>query len=258
MRRTPFGRPDRTYYLDGRNRPPLGDPSEVAVFTVVEVGNDVLLCEDHEGVEVLVAVATPFRKSEYDGQELDGVTYAWVDLGERTAETEDSTVTQLLEPAYTVGERILAARMHRLVEVTVEEGEFEAVQAGEGQALSWEDLNVAGRRWAVPSGIYSAEVTAIGDNTLTCFLVGDVDEEPITVARPFGLRRTDYEGGDYTYVNAQERTHTEDETTEKVTPSYAVGNLILVTRPANGTGVNGVEWIDLNNSGRAWAEEVEE
>lgn len=101
------------------------------------------------------------------------------------------------------------------------------------------------------SGIWRAQVTAIGDNTLTC----EIDGVEITVARPERQRRTHYEGGGtYTYSTAQARTASGD--TEQITEAYVVGDYVYVARVANGTGVDGADWIDINSDGRAWAEDI--
>lgn len=85
----------------------------------------------------------------------------------------------------------------------------------------------------------------------------------ITVALPPELRASFYSGQtikgvSYVHVSAGERSA--DGSTEKITPDYLTTSdtteaLIFVRAPLNGTGIDGVNWIDVNRQGRAWARE---
>ena len=230
QRSTPFD-PKEGKYLS------LGDPGWVAEFTVVEVGTDMLLCEDRNGVPTLVAKAWAFRMSEQEDEEI---------------------------PGYVAGEKILAARMIHYVNAEAEDGELTDVEAGEGDeahTVLWEDLNTAGREAGTPR---RAQIVSEGDNTIMVYLYDDegtLGDEAVEAAKPPGLRRTDYagltyDGATYAYVSASSRTA--DGTAQSIIPSYRAGVDLYVCKPAGGTGVDDVDWQDMNTGQRWWLEAEEE
>lgn len=89
------------------------------------------------------------------------------------------------------------------------------------------------------------------------------DTQEIIVARPWLLRRsmTSRNSITFSYSSDQARTATSGATTESqvIVPSYIVGDIINAARNvAGGTGVTfgtntTVEWLDANESARAWA-----
>lgn len=111
------------------------------------------------------------------------------------------------------------------------------------------------------------------DNTIKVKLynsAGDLGTEEITVSKAIGLRRTDYDGLTYEGgANGQEYNYTyyskdtrigEDTTTtyqefQHITPRYSTNLELLVLKPTGGTGVTGVEWLDVT-PGRDWEEPI--
>ncbi len=238
----------------------MGETGPVAPFTVVEVGNDVLLCTNRDGKQILVAKAWPFRKSEYHEEEFDGTTYESTDVDERTATAGGLTATEAVDLPYVVGEKVLAAKMLNLVRVEVEEGELTDIAAGDWR-VDWEDMNAAGRGWPRTFGRpQRAQLVSEGDDSVVVNLYladGSLDDEGTTVAKPLGMRKVDYngatyDGATYTYVSASSRTA--DGATQDIIPSYRVGEDLYVQRPVGGTGLTDVEWQDMNNGQRWWLE----
>lgn len=94
-------------------------------------------------------------------------------------------------------------------------------------------------------------------------------DEDINIAMPYLLRRDPWDGSSrggisYTYVSnglRQARTHTTSEM-QVIVPAYRVRDVIYASRPIIG-GVSvqfpaGLEWLDDNRDGRAWARRFEQ
>jgi hypothetical protein len=96
------------------------------------------------------------------------------------------------------------------------------------------------------------------------YLVCDRDGADIMVAKPWTLRRgVEFPAGpSYEYHTANHRTATQGEDTEEqyITPTYEVGEELLVMRVPSSHiedgGGNMIVWVDMNNAGRAWAVEA--
>lgn len=131
------------------------------------------------------------------------------------------------------------------------------------------------RKTKAGSGIevQQMKVAAIGDDYITCvtFNGTETGEEEITVAKPYELRRTpfdgeSYNGIEYTYSDDVTREADDGSTTETqvIVPEYVVGDVIMAMRNiTGGTGLvitmpdgteEEIEWIEMN-SARAWAKE---
>lgn len=161
---------------------PLGEVRPVAEFTIVQVGDDCMVCEDDAEGGSLVLVAKPwqFRKTAYenDGEAIDGVTYvADADVkNKRTATPADGVaVTEYVKPAYAAGEKIVAFRMVDTVECVVAKDELDDAPEGT-HFVDWLDANSAGRQWPDPliAARYEVanagtDVTASGATTVIPF-----------------------------------------------------------------------------------------
>lgn len=130
------------------------------------------------------------------------------------------------------------------------------------------------RLWADLSGVRTSQiqvrrlvVIVVNDDTLDC---GEVGSSTVTVevAKPRKLQRTPWDGKTfsinvglpklitYTYQSATTRQASSNEgLTENqiIVPAYIEENDIIYAMRVNDTGVDGVNWQDMNNDGRAWA-----
>lgn len=111
------------------------------------------------------------------------------------------------------------------------------------------------------SGIRLLTYRSSSGDSMICW---DANSQNITVAKPYLLRRTPFDGLtrsgiSYAYSSDIARTATLDATTESqvIVPSFVTGDLLFVADEiSGGTGVDGVSLIDLNVDGRAWAQVV--
>lgn len=146
----PFGMPHTPFNpLTGKHFA-FGDAEgDVAVLTVRAIGHNVLLCGDRNGNAILILKPRDLRKSTFDGETIDGVTYTSTGLDTRTAsDGVETDETQLVTRSYYVGEKITAFRHHEndRARGEVAAGEITGVDAGD-YLLEWEDSGV-GRAWA--------------------------------------------------------------------------------------------------------------
>lgn len=213
----PFGRPHSFDPKTGKHTP-LDNYGAIEVFEVVEVGAEVLYCEDYDNLRVLV-------------KSVLGATYA-------------------------VGDTLLAGRMTRIgVTATAADGDgFTTVATGDHPNVEWEDLCVgagrARRAQIVSEGDESIQVWFYDADEVAI-------ETLVEVSKPPGLRKQDYngltyDGATYTYVSAGQRTA--DGATQDIIPSYRVGTDVFVDMPVSGTGLTDVYLMDDNRAWRAWLE----
>ena len=121
--------------------------------------------------------------------------------------------------------------------------------------------------------VQQMKVAAISGDYITChtFNGTETGEDEITVAKPYELRRTPFDGESY---NEIEYTYSDDVTreadngsateTQVIVPPYVVGDVIYAMRNiTGGTGLavvmpdgteEEVEWVEMN-SARAWTKE---
>lgn len=139
-----------------------------------------------------------------------------------------------------------------------------------GQALIYfTGLSNGSSQYAVFTfaGTQRVKVKTIGTNTLTCKMLtaaGDETGPDLTVARPFELRRSTYDGQTidditYTHLDSDYRSGTDGSTTETqiVIPPYVAGHSkILVAKIPNEDSSLSAFATDLNEAGRAWAVEA--
>ena len=111
-------------------------------------------------------------------------------------------------------------------------------------------------------------VVSCDDEYLTCHVYDWTTEgaTSIYVAKPPALRKSQYNGITrnsitYTYVSAQQRTASDgtNSQTEVIVPSYQDDDVIFAMRADTGVFDSGgapVVWQDINDWGRAWAEQA--
>jgi hypothetical protein len=135
MPKTPFN-PRTGKYL------PLSDDRAIGQFEMIEEEASRLKCTDMQtGATVYVAKPYMLREDLFHEQTVDGVSYSFTAIGQRTASAPgEDDEEQLITPDYLVGETIFAFRGHVAIllpdDVTMFHGE-------------WTDLNACGRCWAV-------------------------------------------------------------------------------------------------------------
>jgi len=143
----------------------------------------------------------------------------------------------------------------------------EAVRRGRPSPFT--PLQVPGH--SVGSPIMQARLVSVEDDTLQVVTWDGTSEgaDEITVAKPFLLRRTPFDGEtwngvNYTYTSATARTGDDGTNTEDqvVVPPYVADDLIYIVRVLGGTDtVDGADapvlWLDLNVDARAWAKQAE-
>lgn len=101
-------------------------------------------------------------------------------------------------------------------------------------------------------------IKSINNDTLTVAELDDDGNEGdnVIVAKPELLRQSLTSRGNetYTYTDSQNRTADNGSvvTTQKIIPSYLEGDTIYFDESANGTGIDGVSFIDDNKSARTW------
>jgi hypothetical protein len=127
---------------------PLGDDRIVGVFVVFSNENGTIseegsriLCTDTRGNN-LVYVAKPYmlRRSGFHGETVNGVSYEFTNVNQRTASVpdEEDDESQIITPDYIAGEIIFAVKYR--VQLVLDDDT-------EG-FCDWEDINAAGRCWA--------------------------------------------------------------------------------------------------------------
>jgi hypothetical protein len=134
---------DAVNALSGGVRPPLQTPFrgralEVRQFKVTGMAGDFIISRTWDGTDLGVAdvkIAKPYllRRTPFDGFARAGVSYVYVSDAARTATAGTESETQVVVPAYEVGDVVYAAK---------------GVAGGVGVSAEWLDLNCDGRAWA--------------------------------------------------------------------------------------------------------------
>jgi len=112
-------------------------------FRVQSVGNDHITCHTWDGTTegtVDVKVAKPYllRRTPFDGETRDGITYTYSSAVEREADDGADTEDQVIVDSYIEDDIIYAIRrISGGTDVTVSTVD-----------LQWLDLNIDGRYWA--------------------------------------------------------------------------------------------------------------
>jgi hypothetical protein len=135
----PFGMPKTPFNPETGAYLPLGPAAAplAKTFTVVSEENDYLVCRDSNANIIAVAKPYTLRLSTFHGVTVGGVSYVYSDANKRVASADgEDDETQEITPSYFAGEQILAMSHNT------------GVLAGLS-AIEWEDINTAGRAWAV-------------------------------------------------------------------------------------------------------------
>lgn len=117
--------------------------AQVSQYRIKSVGADHLVCRTWDGttegtLDLLVAKPYLLRRTPFDGQTRDGITYTYSSDIAREADDGSTTETQVVVPSWVADDIIYATR-----EV---QGGVEA--EGGGEELFWVDDNRDGRAWA--------------------------------------------------------------------------------------------------------------
>lgn len=112
-------------------------------FKVTAIHGDYLTCRTWDGAtqgnaDVLVARPWDLQRTPFDGQTVNGVTYTFTSDVERSATDGVTTEVHVVTPPYFVGCEIRAFMHIQSSGLTVG-----------SVTVYWEDINVAGRAWAV-------------------------------------------------------------------------------------------------------------
>ncbi len=134
LRKTPFNPITGKFF-------PMGDDRVIGVFELIEEEASTLLCLDTRiGREVRISKPYMFRRDIFNGETVNEVSYSFTGNNSRTASKDgEEDEAQVITPDYLTGETIIAVR--REVNVTLTDGTL--------YKCRWEDINIAGRCWAV-------------------------------------------------------------------------------------------------------------
>jgi len=119
-----------------------------------------------------------------------------------------------------------------------------------------------------PGTVRAYSLVSVGNDTCTC--TDTETGESVQIAKPIRLRRTGWHGqtvtlndgngasyqASFNYLSAVKRTVQIGSYIEYqvIVPGYQPGvDIIFASISENGTGLDGVDLIDLNTEGRAWA-----
>jgi hypothetical protein len=119
-----------------------GGGAVVLVLTLVTHEDDYLVCQAIDSTEYLVAKPYELRRTPFDGETIDGVTYAYdssfATSQERTATSGPDEEVQFITPAYRVGAEIFAVLV---------QGDTGVDPSPSGAAITYLEMN-QGRAWA--------------------------------------------------------------------------------------------------------------
>jgi hypothetical protein len=138
MPATPFNPATGTYLpLSTDAQGTGGTALAIEIMTVSSEENDYLICVDSSDQEVYVAKPFTLRRTPYDGVTWGDVSYVYSAANTRVASAAGETdETQKITPSYEADETIVAVAHDTGVLTSFGE-------------IAWEDLNTAGRAWAV-------------------------------------------------------------------------------------------------------------
>ena len=142
-KKVPFGFPRTPFDPGSGEFLPLADRRLIRAFTLVEELYDCLRCADEHGHAVFVEKPYILRKTPFDGETVNDVTYTYTTASLRTATDGTTEEDQAITPDYYVGEIILAVHRRGVYD------DPEDAASVDGMVVCWTDLNTAGRCWAV-------------------------------------------------------------------------------------------------------------
>ena len=113
---------------------------------VVSVETDYMICTVTDtGAQVYVALPWQLRRTPFDGQTYNGVSYTYTSNTARDASSGSGSESQVIVPAYVAGDLVYA-----LTGIVGDTSVHETTTQGASlpQPVEWLDLNVDGRAWA--------------------------------------------------------------------------------------------------------------
>jgi len=116
--------------------------SPVLVLVLVTEEDDYLVCEDADANEYLVAKPYELRRTPFDGETIDGVTYTYISANEREADNGvDDPETQFITPNYRATAEIFAVRVQgdTGVQGVGSNDLLVYVEIDQGRAWAWDD-----------------------------------------------------------------------------------------------------------------------
>jgi hypothetical protein len=219
-----------------------------------------------DGDEDWTGIFDETHKYEYDDDLIGRRKLIYVD---ENGDEQDNYVYQMISPAYSVGEVIIARKSKTGIV------DYNATDNKKARVLTYVDLNLAGREWkGITASLTAGIITEIHYDYLTISyeIDGQDEAESILVAKPHMLRKSPFDGqtvNDVTYTYSEddenERIATEDsvDTTEYLRPAYYVGEEITfarieenITIADDGDEEIEVRYVDANLAGRAWSSDI--
>jgi hypothetical protein len=121
---------------------------QVQQMKVASIAGDYITCYTFDGVvtgtdEITVAKPWMLRRTPFDGETRNGITYTYSDDVTRDASDDDGTETQVIVPSYVVGDLIYAERNiigGTSLEITMPDNTKRQV--------AWMDTNRDARAWS--------------------------------------------------------------------------------------------------------------
>lgn len=84
--------------------------SSVSVFYFVSDEGDYLICEDESENQILVAKPYELRRTPFDGETVNGISYTYTSNSERSADDGEDQEDQFITPDYVAGGEIYATK----------------------------------------------------------------------------------------------------------------------------------------------------
>lgn len=230
------------------------------LMQVQSESDDTIVCTvwPAAGIPIVVAKPPHLQRTTYDGQTVDGKTYAYSSQTERTVTTDDEEYTETINEEYSPGVSLILAAQPIDGETNVD-------------SASWIDLNLAARRFVREDELedFDAVIKSLAADYMVCKELDEDGNEigdTIYVMKPWILRVSPFDGQtvngvtyDYSSNTERDATFGGDEETQVVTQDYYVGAKIVVGKKKyeEDAGGNATQYYDTNDSGRSWAVPLE-
>lgn len=144
----PFGFPNTPFDPSKGKHYSLSNDKQFYVLNILYIYSDVLLCLDLQNQLAIIAKPYLLRRSPFDGETVDGITYTYDTsvAGKRSATDGVDTESHLITPDYVVGEEIVAIRNDANVYLYAD---TDGQPANAPAKARYIDMNTGGRCWAV-------------------------------------------------------------------------------------------------------------